>query len=129
MRTTLLLLLLVSYAVEPAQATETYLDAQAQGKRDAMHPDHRSWYLNELRPAFSRFFGPTLNDCASKVPNVQLQGFGLVFTVTPEGRVNRVFWKTENEFSACVDAKLKSTTFPRSPLPEFFFGLEASRGS
>ena len=55
-----------------------------------------------------------------------MRGFGLVFTVTPQGRVGQTFWRSDNAFSACVDPQLRAASFPRSPKEDFYFGFEAA---
>jgi hypothetical protein len=120
-----LTLLLAALCFE-ASAIENYAEASAQGKLDATNPAYREWYLNEMRPAFSKVFGPSLNECISVATNAETKAFGLMFTVTPEGVLQRAYWKTPGEFAACLEKRLRAVRFPASPIPEFYFGLEAS---
>lgn len=120
-----LLLALVSLCPD-VQAIETYAEASAQGKVDGTSSTHREWYVNEMRPSFNKVFGPALNQCLRVASSAETQNFGLVFTVTPEGVLKRAFWKTAGEFSTCLEARLRAASFPASPVPEFYFALEAS---
>ncbi len=128
MRAPLLISTLLVSLSSSAFAAESYAEATARGKQDATNPAHRQWYLTEMRPAFSRFFGPTLNECAPLASQDEMHAFGLVFTVTPEGAVGRTFWKTPGRFTSCIEKNLRANTFPGSPVFEFYFGLEASFG-
>jgi hypothetical protein len=126
LRTHLSLMLFLASLCSEAFAIETYADAAAQGKVDATNPTHREWYVNEMRPSFSKVIGPALNECLPVATSDEKKAFGLVFAVTPEGVLKRTFWKTPGEFSACLEKRLRAATFPASPIPEFYFALEAS---
>ncbi len=126
MRTQLSLLLTLAFLCPAAFATETYAEAYAQATVDANSPTHRQWYVTEMRPSFSKVFGPSLNQCFRVASRAETQEFGLVFTVTPEGALKRTFWKTPGEFSACLESRLRAAKFPASPVPEFYFGLESN---
>lgn len=126
MRARLSLLLALASLCPAVQAIETYAEASAQGKVDGTSPAHREWYVNEMRPSFNKVIGPALNQCLRVASNAEKQNFGLVFTVTPEGVIKRAFWKTAGELSSCLEARLRAATFPASPVPEFYFALEAS---
>jgi hypothetical protein len=111
----------------PVSAGTPYEEAFAQGKADALDPDSRAWYLQVLRPAFRPAFQPMLEKCLAEAPEAATRGFGLVFTVTSEGTVRQVLWRSENALSACIEPQLRRASFPKAPKDEFFFGLEVSQ--
>ena len=115
---------LLAVTAQPSMAADNYSDAMAQGKADATNPATRAWYLNEMRPAFSRLVGPALVECVGKTNYSMANGIGLVFSVTPTGEAKQIFWKAENNFTGCVGEKIKTLKFPASPVDEFYFGLE-----
>jgi hypothetical protein len=88
---------------------------QWRRKADATNPATRAWYLNEMRPAFSRLVGPALVECVGKTNYSMANGIGLVFSVTPAGDAKQIFWKAENNFTGCVGEKIKTLKFPASP--------------
>jgi len=113
---------LLCVAAVSARATP-YEDAEPQAKADALSPVTRDYYLKELRPSFSALFQSLLDACASRVSADTQSSFGLVFTVTPQGTVKQVLWKTPNQFTECLEPGLRAAKFPPAPKEEFFFGL------
>jgi hypothetical protein len=109
--------------VAMSASASPYDDAQPQARADALDPVTRDYYLRELRPAFGSVFQALLNACAGTLlPDTQ-SSFGMVMTVTPEGRVKQVLWRTASAFTACLEPGIRAASFPPAPKDEFFFGL------
>jgi hypothetical protein len=120
--------LAVSSAASAANASP-YDDAQPQARADALDPQTKHYYLNELRPAFSAVFQVMLNACASKFTADTQATFGLVLTVTAQGTAKQVLWRTPNEFTACLEPGIRAAKYPPAPKPEFFLGMAGGSGT
>jgi hypothetical protein len=128
MRTIVALVFLISNHFATA-AEMTYVEAQAHGRSDSQNDEYRQWYLEEMRPSFRRQFQLLMGSCLGSSPPSGPLGFGLVFTVNTTGRVERVIWKETSPFTFCLEAGLRTVTFPPAPKAEFYFGLEVQPSS
>ena len=100
-----------------------YDDAQAQAKTDTLNSETRSCFVNELRPAFNVVFQGLLNGCAQEMTADSQSHFGLVFTVTPDGSIRQVLWRSTSRFTECLEPGLRAAKLPPAPKPEFFVGM------
>lgn len=121
-----LILVLATALMPMAASAGAYEDAFARSRTDALEPTTRQWYRQEMRPAFRTFFSHGLNACSSTMTPETQKTFGLVFTVTSAGKVGDIHWRTPNDFTACLEPRLRSTTFPAAPKEPFHIGLGGS---
>jgi hypothetical protein len=112
-----------------ATAADDYLQAKQRGQVDAANPETRAWYLQSARPTFGSGFGPALNACAQRVPQEALSGFGVVFTISGTGEVEKFYWKSANPLAACLEPMLRKLRYEAPPKAPFYFGLEAQLGA
>jgi hypothetical protein len=109
-----------------AGGTTPYEEASTIGKADSLDPQYRQWYLQTMRPAFSKVFQPLVNRCLAQVSRDEGKSLGVVFVVNLEGKAKQFFWRDRNAFSECLEVGLRVATFPAAPKEAFYFGLEAT---
>ena len=108
-------------------ATElAYTLAARQAKSDLGNPAYQRWYQNQMRPAFNRFFGDALNQCAARSESNVARAVGLVFSVDASGAVNGVTWRENTHFNQCLEPLIRQQRFPATPQDVFHFGVESN---
>lgn len=116
----------VATPIPPSGAELAYITAARQAQSDVGNPVYRTWYENQMRPAFNHFFGAALNQCTARAGSSGALSLGLVLTVDTSGAVTGVTWREDTGINRCLDPLIRQQRFPPPPQTAFHFGVESN---